>query len=342
MGSQERSPKNHAEDRTASAVPTAALVTARAERWALAALLIGAAGIGFAPIFVRLSELPPTATAFHRLFLALPALWLWKHLEDRKASRQGKSGARPNRSGDRSEGRSEDRSGNRGDIGAFVAAGLLFAGDLAFWHWSIRYTTVANATLLANFAPIFVTLAGYAFFSERFSRQFLLGMALAIAGAVILMGRSLAFYSDHFFGDMLGLITAIFYAGYIITVARLRARRSTATIMAWSGLVTCAALFALAILSGESIVPLTARGWAILLGLALISHACGQSLIAFALAHLPAALSSVSLLLQPAIAALLAWAILEEPLGRWQTLGGVVILGGILLARRGSGPVGSR
>ncbi len=227
-------------------------------------------------------------------------------------------------------------------MGAFVAAGLLFAGDLAFWHWSIRYTTVANATLLANFAPIFVTLAGYAFFSERFSRQFLLGMALAIAGAVILMGRSLAFDSDHFFGDMLGLITAIFYAGYIIAVARLRARRSTATIMAWSGLVTCAALFALAILSGESIVPLTARGWAILLGLALISHACGQSLIAFALAHLPAALSSVSLLLQPAIAALLAWAILEEPLGPWQALGGVVILGGILLARRGSGPVGSR
>lgn len=306
----------------ASAVPG----VGGADRWALAALLVGAVGIGFAPIFVRLSELPPTATAFHRLFLALPALWLWKHLETPAAQR-------------RSEGR---LAPGRGDIGAFVAAGLLFAGDLAFWHWSIRYTTVANATLLANFAPIFVTLAGYVFFSERFSRQFLLGMALAITGAVILMARSLAFDSDHFFGDTLGLITAMFYAGYILAVARLRARQSTATIMAWSGLFTCAALFVLAILAGESIVPLTLMGWAILFGLALISHACGQSLIAFALAHLPPALSSVSLLLQPAIAALLAWAILEEPLGQWQAVGAIVILGGIVLARRGSGLAGSR
>jgi drug/metabolite transporter (DMT)-like permease len=220
-----------------------------------------------------------------------------------------------------------------------VAAGLFFAGDLALWHWSIRFTTVANATLLANLAPIFVTLAGYLLFSERFSRQFLLGMALAIAGAGILMGESLGFGAEHLLGDVLGLTTAVFYAGYIMSVAHLRSRLSTATIMAWSGVVSCAALLTVTLLLGETLLPVTPEGWAVLFGLALLSHAGGQSLIAFALARLPAALSSVSLLLQPAIAAVLAWAILAEPLGPWQMSGAMVILGGIYLARRGSGSV---
>ena len=289
----------------------------RIARIALAALLCGAVGIAFAPIFVRLSELGPTATAFHRLALALPALWLWRHAESR--------GARPTA-----------RPASRSDYRALVVAGLLFAGDLAFWHWSIRFTTVANATLLANFAPVFVTLAAFALFGERFSRTFLVGMALALVGACVLMGRSFTLSLTHLLGDALGIVTAMFYAGYIVAVGRLRARFSTATIMAWSGLVTCAALLPVALLSGESLIATTAFGWAMLLGLALVSHAGGQSLIAYALAHLPAAFSSVSLLLQPAVAALLAWIILGEALGPWQALGALVILVGIYLARRGS------
>jgi drug/metabolite transporter (DMT)-like permease len=220
-----------------------------------------------------------------------------------------------------------------------VTAGLFFAGDLALWHWSIRFTSVANATLLANFAPIFVTLASYLLFSERFSRQFLFGMALAIAGAGILMGESLGFGMEHVLGDALGLTTAVFYAGYILSVAKLRKTASTSTIMAWSGLVSCAALLTVTLLLRETLLPVTPEGWAVLLALALLSHTGGPTLIAFSLARLPAALSSVSLLLQPAIAAVLAWAILAEPLGPWQMSGALVILGGIYLARRGSGSV---
>ncbi len=289
----------------------------RTARIALAILLLGALGIAFAPIFVRLSELGPTATAFHRLLLALPALWLWRHVESRGPRRPRQPAGWP-------------------DYLELIAAGLFFAGDLAFWHWSIGYTTVANATLLANFAPVFVALFGFALFGQRFSRTFLIGMSLALAGACVLMGQSLALGPGHLLGDALGVITAMFYGAYIIAVGRLRARFSTATIMAWSGLVTCAALLPIALISGESLIATTVFGWAMLLGLALISHAGGQSMIAYALAHLPAAFGSVSLLLQPAAAAVLAWLILGEALGPWQAFGAVVILGGIYLARRGS------
>ena len=117
----------------------------------------------------------------------------------------------------------------------------------------------------------------------------------------------------------------------------MRATFSTATVVAWSALVTAAALLPAAVLTGEGLLPASLSGWLILLGLAWLSHAGGQTLIAFALAHLPAAFSSVSLLVQPVAAAVLAWALLAEPLGEWQGLGGAIVLAGVLLARHGAG-----
>jgi drug/metabolite transporter (DMT)-like permease len=89
------------------------------------------------------------------------------------------------------------------------------------------------------------------------------------------------------------------------------------------------------LLSGEDLLATTAYGWAVLLGVALISHAGGQSFITYALSYLPAAFSSVGLLLQPVAAALLAWAILNEALEAWQAMGGAVVLSGIVLTHRG-------
>ncbi len=299
--------------------PSDANTEAKAAAWrgAFAELVLGAVCIAFAPIFVRLSELDPTATAVNRIVLALPLIWLWTMLEPADGMRAAR------------------RPMGWGAYLGFGVAGLFFAGDLACWHWSIQYTTVANATLLANFAPVFVTLAGFALFGERFSVRFVIGLALAMAGAVVLMGESLTISLDRLLGDTLGLVTAVFYAGYIVSIGRLRAtyRYSTATIMLWSGIATAIALIVIAVVSGETLIAGTLYGWAVLCGLAWISHAGGQSLIAFALAHLPAALSSVTLLLQPAVAAVLAWLILAEPIGPWQAAGAAITLLGIALAR---------
>ncbi len=106
------------------------------DRVALIALFAGAGAIAFAPIFVRLSELEPTATAFYRFLFAIPFLWLWRGAERRGAAET------PIRA-----------HGLRARAPLFLA-GLFFAGDLGFWHWSIAHTSVANATLLANTAPV--------------------------------------------------------------------------------------------------------------------------------------------------------------------------------------------
>ncbi len=153
------------------------------------------------------------------------------------------------------------------------------------------------------FAPIFVSI------------RFITGLVLALGGATLVISASFRLSPQHVLGDGLGLLTAGFYAGYILCIKRLRASLTTARVMAGSGLVTCIALFFMALLFRESLIAETLDGWAVLVGLAWISHTGGQGLIAYALAYLPASFTSVALLLQPVMAALLAWVLLREPLG---------------------------
>jgi drug/metabolite transporter (DMT)-like permease len=290
------------------------------ERLGLLALLIGAIAIAFAPIFVRLSELGPSATGFHRLFLALPLLGLWASWEERTraAPIDGKQGFLP----------------TLDDWRLIVPVGLFFAGDMALWHWSIRLTSVANATLLVNIAPVFVALGAAMLLGEKITGRFMVALAVAFSGTVLVLGASLDLGERNLFGDILGLLTAVLYAAYILAVKRARETMSAGSVMFWSGIVSAAALLPIAVLSGEGLVAQSMFGWAILGGLAVVSHCGGQGLIAYALAHLPASFSSLTLLLQPVVAAFLAWVLLAEPLGALQAAGGAVVLLGILLASR--------
>ena len=279
---------------------------------ALAALLLGAAAIGLAPIFVRLSDAGPVATAFWRLALALPALALWAAFEPLS----------PRKSSIRT-------------YWWIIAAGLFFAADLGLWHWSIRLTSVANATLFANFAVVFVVLFACVFQREVISPKFIAALVIALTGTVLLVGANVRPSAQTLLGDALGLATALFYAGYLLVVKHLRAVLSTAQIMAGSALVSAPALAAVAILSGDSFFPPTFGGWVAVIALALLSHVTGQSLIAYALAHLRASFSSLALLFQPVVAAFAAWAWLGEKLAPWQLAGGVAVLCGVALARPG-------
>jgi drug/metabolite transporter (DMT)-like permease len=306
----------------------------RAASLALPALLLGAVGIAFAPIFVRLSEVGPVATGFWRMLLALPVLGAaaaWQRTRVRARQHTGSSAAA-----------SPAGTARRHDSLWLAAAGLCFAGDLALWHLSIGFTSVANATLLANLAPIFVTLGGWWFLRQRVTPGFMLALGLALAGVWVLLGASAGDGGQRVAGDLLGVGTAVFYAGYILCVADLRGRCSTVSILWASGAAACPPLLLVAVLSGEALLPVDARGWWVLIGLALVSQVAGQGLIAYSLAHLPAALSSLTLLLQPVCAALFAWALLAEALGARQALGGAVVLAGVALARRASRPPGLR
>ena len=279
------------------------------------ALLFGGAAIGFAGILMRLSDVNPVASAFWRMALAMPVLWVW-------AWRVGPA--------DRAAGLRTDFSK------ILLLAGLFFSADMGVWHLSLHYTTVANATLLPNMAPPFIALWLWMVHQTRFSRSFLLGMALAFAGAVFLIGPSVNLGGTRLMGDGLGLLVAVFYAGYQLSIKNGREIYSTARLMAWSTTITALLLLPFALWMPGPFWPASAAAWAPLLALALVAQIGGQTVITYAFAHLPASLASISLLIQPLTAAVAAWALFGEAIGPVQMMGGALLLCGIYLSKRGS------
>jgi drug/metabolite transporter (DMT)-like permease len=212
--------------------------------------------------------------------------------------------------------------------------GVFLAGDLAVWHVSLHMTSVANATLFANMAPIFVTFGSWLIFRQPVKRVFLAGLALSIAGVVVLKGGLSARSESHILGDMLALGASAFYAGYIMLVGWTRKRFQSSAIMLCSTVSAAVCTLPIARCFEKGFFPATFMGWAVLLGLAWMSQAAGQSLITYSLGWLPAAFSSLTLLIQPVIAAAIAWVILGEALTMSQIAGGLIVLAGIVLARR--------
>ena len=291
----------------------------RTERIAILALFVGAITIAFAPILVRLSEVGPSATGFHRFLLAIPLYWAIAATLPRPTAAEG-----------------SERPGTVRDFVLIAMAGVYLAADVAVWHYSIQMTTVANSTLLANVAPVFVVLGGWLLFRTRVTGTYLIGLAAAMTGVFILSRASLSLSQDHFIGDLLGVLTAVFYAAYQMSVERLRKRFSTVTIMKYAIPASALVMLPVALASGEDLLPVTLAGWGFLIALAAGPQVFGQGLIAWALAHLPVAFASVSLLVQPVTAALVAWALFGEQIGLQQGIGAVIVLAGIMLARRGS------
>lgn len=284
---------------------------------AIAALLLGACAIALAPIFVRFSDVGSTATGFYRMFFAALVLWPWLTTEE-KANR------------------SSPRMTPHQWL-LMAVAGVCFAADVVFFHAASRMTTVANATLFLNFAPIFVIIGARVLFHESAAPALIIGLGIALTGAALLMSHSLSLSMTHLRGDSFGLAAAVFYAGYLLAVSRLRVSRSTAEIMVWTSAIGALALAPLVFLDDQPFLSSSLSGWMILLALGVLSHAGGQSLIAYALAHLQVGFSGVALLMQPVAAAVFAWALLGEALGPVEVLGGLIVLAGVLVARRANG-----
>lgn len=217
--------------------------------------------------------------------------------------------------------------------------GLAFALDFWAWHWSFENTPVANATLLANTAILWVTLFAWLVWKERITKLFVWGALIAGVGMVILLlsstRRDPPAGGNAVFGDFLALLTALFYATYQLSMKYFRRGHSASVLMFWASGLAALLLLPLALLHEAPFLPGSAMMWLPLLGLGLISHFCGQGLIAYGLAGVPASLASATLLIQPVATAVLGVWILGQALVPWQTVGAIVVVAGLFLAIRG-------
>ena len=287
---------------------TAASVRTHAgsSRAASLALGIGVIGIGWSAIFVRWSGVSGMVSAFYRLAIAAAVLLPWYLATNAK---------RPHPS-------PEARK-------AALFAGIVFAADLAFFNTAIMMTNAANATLLGVNAPIFVAIGGWMLYGERPSGRFWAGFFVALAGMVYIVGTDVVLHPTFGLGDTLALAGAGFYGAYILYVQRARTGMDTLTFSTWCVCSGALALLPVCLLTHQRMWGMQPSEWAALFGLALATQLVGHLLLAYALGHLPATISSVVLLLQAPLTALFAWPTLGERIRVGQAIGGALVLAGI-------------
>lgn len=278
-------------------------------------LLSGAAMISFAPVFVRLTPVSPTDSAFYRTLFGGLMLAVWVVAVRAPVER---------------------RSGFA--LVALIAAGVFFAGDLAVWHRSIWYVGPGLATLLGNFQVFVLALVGILWYRERARWELLVAIPLAVVGLGMIIGFEWRALDEQYrWGIFFGLLTAIFYAAYILALRRARAASpagSIASDLMIVSLVSAAALFVGADLGNEAVsIPDPRSAW-LLVAYALVAQVLGWLLISGSLPHVPASRVGLILLLQPILTFVWDVLIFARPFGTREAVGATLAIAAIGLGSR--------
>jgi len=283
--------------------PQESLGTAKAD---LAALVLANALLAIGPLFVRIADVGPVASAFWRMALALPILAVL-------AARSGMPRL------------------SRGLITVLILSGVLFAADLASWHLGILRTKLANATLFGNSTSLLFPIYGFLIARAWPSARQGFALLLAAAGAVLLMGRSYQLSPEHLVGDLLCVLAGIFYTFYFVIIARARETLSAWPLLVLSTLASAPPLLMLALAMGERVLPVD---WTPLVGLALCSQVLGQGLMVYVLGRLSPLVIGLGLLTQPVVATAIGWSVFGERLGVADLVGAVLVGLALVLVRQ--------
>lgn len=274
-------------------------------------LCLGAGLIGLAPLFVRWSELSPSWILFYRMFLALPFLAFLNIYFNRSDAFKLKS---------------------KKNFLLVAVASFAFAADMSAWHWSIEFTSVANATIFVNTASVYLVLFGVFVFKESISKNFILSFVLTYVGVIGLVYFANSKSNGALIGDGLALIAAFLYATYLLIVSRL-GKESAINIIFYTTLFTSFFGLIFALLESSIFLPSSSSQFYNLLALAILCQAGGQFFITFSLPKVKASLGSIGLLMQPIIATIFGAIVFYEYLNFIQLCFVIIALAGIYFAR---------
>ena len=283
------------------------------------ALLTGIVALSMTGIFVRWAQAPGTVTAAYRM--SISALVLLPFFLKKEA------GHTPH--------------GHRWLLFVFLG-GIFVAGDHGFLNTAVGLTRIANSTLLNNMAPLWVALFALLAWKEKLSRTFWLGLAISLAGAVVILGADLLNHPQFGLGDLLALISSFFYAAYFLNTQRSRERISTLRYLFVVNIVSGATLFVFNFINGIPLTGYPLQTYLVFLAIGIFSHTIGYFCITYALGHLPASSVAPTMIAQLVLTSLLAIPLAGESLSLPQILGGAAVLGGIFLvnqANRGEAQV---
>ena len=272
---------------------------------------MGGICIGLAPIGLRLGldDLGPQAIAFWRFAFALPVLFVMVVLIQRRLP------PKPNK--------------------FVIIAGVFFALELGLWHWSLTFTTVANATFMVNLGNIGVGLTAWIFLKERPGWMWVIAILIACLGAAALSLGGATDGKTDLRGDLIAIAAAIGVSCYVVAAKVARRTMGGLEAIFWLTFVETLVAIFLVLAFRESFLPEDLSGFIVPLFLAIVVHVGGQGLIILGLGHTPTAIAGVLILVQPVVAAAISWQLFDEALTPLQAGGGFLILMGILISQRG-------
>jgi len=277
-------------------------------------LFVGAALISLSPVWVKLVSVSPTTSGFYRVAIGGTALALYLLL-----------------------------SGQRLRLSKWMwwmlmIAAVFFALDLWFWHRSINYIGPGLSTLLANFQVFIMMFAGIVLLRQRPRLMQVIAVPLALLGLGMIVGLDWdSLPEDYRLGVIFGLLTAVAYAGYLLTMRSIRGKsehRLPAREIAVVSITVAVMLAVSALLEGESlaIATLSDAGWLLCYG--LLSHGLGMMFIASSLPHVSTTEAGLALLLQPTLSFVWDVAFFARPMTGLELLGAGTALFAIYLGAR--------
>jgi drug/metabolite transporter (DMT)-like permease len=276
----------------------------------LALLVLGVLAVSVSAPVIRLADAPPLAVAFYRNLFAAAVLLPVVVLRHRR----------------------EVLTLGRGDAAGLALAGALLAAHFAAWIPSVTLTTVAASTVLVTTQSVWAAAGGRLLFGERIRGPAVAGIAVALAGSVVISGADFAISARAFAGDLLALAGAVTAAGYLLVGSRLRRRLSLPT---YAGIVysVCALLLLPAILvTGTPLFGFEPKVWWMFGLLALGPQILGHTVFNYLLREVDATIVAVAIMGEPVGASLLAVLLFGEVPAAAALLGGALILAGIYVA----------
>lgn len=259
-------------------------------------------------IFARLSTIPPMNTAFYRVFLAIPILFIIVRKKLKFVEKK--------------------------DVLLILFGGVFFGVDLALWFLSFNYTSLANANLLANLTSFTIIPVSHFLFKEKIPKKFLLSVVITIVGVTILLNGKANPTQGNFYGDFIAFIASFFYAIFTLSVYRARDRVDPMTVIFIASFSTALTIFIFMLFTEGFHVPKTFASLWPILGVSLISQVIGQGLMSYSLGKVRASLTSVIVLLQPVVAALLSFIVFREKLTLIEVIGIIITSVGIYYAKK--------
>ncbi|NJN73906.1 MAG: DMT family transporter [Limnothrix sp. RL_2_0] len=280
-------------------------------QWTLFLLILALLAVSFAAIFIRWSsvELGAGATVFNRLWIATIVLMAWEGLK------VGQSRENPTPPSIRLQ-----------DYGWLLLVGAVSSTSVVLWALSLSETSVANSTVLRNLTPLFTSLGAWLVFRQRFDRRFLLGLFVAICGAIAIGVGDFQLAWHNLTGDILALLSALCYGINLLLVENLRRRLGASQILLWRCGFGCTLLLPYVLLTETQIFPESAMVWEAVIALAVLCQCFGQGLVVHSLKTFSSGFVAIFLLLEPVVTATLAWLLLGETL----SLANGVAFGGVL------------